>query len=197
MTRLSKPSVAILCAAVMTVAALVIIEVGLRTTAEQTLASNCVGDTMCDQATAMAWSLAMFPTETFSVTHTVARLVTMGDALAWQHAIITDPADPSLSKPMWVVGIRAAGMTVADPGHPGADPLPLDGVWYVWNATNSGLDSTGGLGSPDYAGGSTPTYASIEALVSKPLQIDPATPFPTITPGPSPTSDVPLLPGQE
>lgn len=148
--------------------------------------SECPDRVICDDANAISLSTQLFPGQPAA---SVARLVTLGDANSWQGALMPDPADPTLQEPVWVVGLLGEGLHVSDMGFPTDNDLPIAGMWYVWVASGAGMESRGGLAPDDFVGAGAIRYAEIEAMVSQPLSLDEPTPFPTVTPGPTPTAE--------
>lgn len=194
-TRVGAIAIGIL-AAVGIVGAIQIASVAQMAREVSTGQGPCDPSVLCDEASAIAEALTHFPVG-HNPNSDVARLITLEDALQWRGSTVIDPDDPTVippssTKPVWLVGILGDGLTVADfsPNVLSGSPEPVEGMWFIFQASGRGLQSLGGLSD---SGGPSPfmTLASIQAIVSQPLSIMTPTPVLTSTPGPAPTDEPP------
>jgi hypothetical protein len=143
---------------------------------------DCPPDTLCTEEQAIQASIDA--TEAVTVTAAVARLVSMDVAYGVVGLEHGDPSDWAyLAKPVWLVGVQYSGATVGDLNPVSYPPdTPMDGVWFLWVASGARLKASGGLASVGPL-----SMSGIASLENQSLAVDPPTPFPTVTPGPSPT----------
>lgn len=143
---------------------------------------TCPGATLCDETAAVAASLAELP-QGFTATDTVARNMGLGTALTWAGEVV-DPAVTDPAKPVWLVGLRSPELTLYDLGYGlAATNAPVDGVFFIWDASGGGLIRTGGLAPPGQGQlPFTPTLADIAVLPTEEIPTLTPTPFPTLTP---------------
>lgn len=154
---------------------------------------SCATDVLCDAPSAIAEALKYFPANR-NPHGAVARLLFYQTALEWGGASLIDPdqtvanVDENLTRPVWLVGILGDCVTVNDfAPSPSTVQEPVEGMWFMLMASGRGLTSLGGLNDSTSSTGFM-TINSIHSLPSANLPIHPPTPFPTTTPGPTPTN---------
>lgn len=153
---------------------------------------TCPPRTLCNEAAAVEAALAEMPVG-FQPGRVVARMLTMGQALAWANMSVDDEA--YAAKPVWLVGVSGPHLTVESAlgeVSPGGYPEPVAGSWFIVVASGGGVAAYGGLAAEHEPKG--PKLSSIEQLPSLQLPVEPPTEIPTVTPGPSPTPGLPPWP---
>jgi hypothetical protein len=95
-----------------------------------------------------------------------------GDAPMWLVAILGD----NLTEGDYVI---SEGMT--DGADPMPDPTPIEGIFYAWDANAGHQVASGAL-----MANSLMSYASVVSMPQDPLEIQPATPKPTLDPNATP-----------
>ncbi len=162
---------------------------------------------------AVDWSLELVPDE-LDTSGEIAILMPYSQLDQWRGGSSPNTAPDA---PVWLVGLLTYGATMFDvvlpwfgfsgpddPGLPTAvsgsaahSNWEIEGLFYGWDANSGSLVGRGVLtneASPMYSSSSM-SYASLVALPGHSMQIQPATPIPSATPGPTPTNIAPMYPG--
>jgi hypothetical protein len=150
--------------------------------------SPCLGNTICDAASAISRSMEVFP-QGHSFTNWTAIPVTFENALAWRGAVLANSGGipgqhPYSLQPAWLVAAESTTVMVGDYGVPSDTDTELAaGMWAIWLAPGGELNSIGGL---EGQGGNL-TISSLLSVQTTQMPIFTPTVYPTITPGPTPT----------
>jgi len=156
---------------------------------------GCPPRVLCSELAAIQAAIAELP-DGYNPHSPIARLLSFEEALQWRNATLADlenpgPLPPAAQKPVWLAAVLTDNLHVSDfsPVPPADDPS-IVGLWFILMASGGAVESMGGLnGIGSYTEPGYMTYASIQFMPNYNIPIPEPTSFPTVTPGPEPTTE--------